>query len=246
MAERSYRGSVRRCRMRSAKGSVSTDAVAQRRFAYFLLFLVATGVLAVFVLSGIEPSPQSVRDTVGSWGVLAPIVFILIVAARPFIFFPSTLLFIAGGLAFGPVLGTLYSAAGGTVAGVITFVLARSLGREFVQARLSPRWRRLQDDEWGAGLVFLLNLIPIVPITAINYAAGLSRVSLRNYTLAVVGGLTPRAFAYSYFGDSLLEIGSTQFAIALLLLAVLVVVPTWLRRRWLARQRAGRQANDPS
>jgi uncharacterized membrane protein YdjX (TVP38/TMEM64 family) len=104
--------------------------------------------------------------------------------------------------------------------------------------------RRFQEDEWGAGLVFFLNLVPIVPITAINYAAGLSRVSLRQYMLAVVGGLTPRAFAYSYFGDSLLEIGSKQFAIALVLLVVLIIVPTWLRRRWLARQRAERIANE--
>lgn len=230
--------------MRSTK-LVTTDEIARRRFSYFLLFLVATGVLAVFILSGLEPSPQSVRDTVRSWGVLAPIAFIAILAARPFIFFPSTLLFIAGGLAFGPILGTLYSAAGSTVAGVVTFVLARSLGREFVQARLPPRWRRMQEDEWGAGLVFLLNLIPIVPITAINYAAGLSRVSLRHYTLAVVGGITPRAFAYSYFGDSLLEIGSTQFAVAIVLLGVLVIVPAWLRRRWLARRKAELEANRP-
>lgn len=221
-----------------------SDDVARRRFTYFVLLLVATGVLAAFVLSGIEPSPQSVRDTVRSWGLFAPIVFILILAARPFILFPSTLLFIAGGLAFGPVLGTLYSAVGCTVAGVITFLLARALGREFVQARLPARLRRFQEDEWGAGLVFFLNLVPIVPITAINYAAGLSRVSLRQYMLAVVGGLTPRAFAYSYFGDSLLEIGSKQFAIALVLLVVLIIVPTWLRRRWLARQRAERIANE--
>jgi len=220
------------------------DEVARRRFIYFLVFLIATAVLAVFVLSGIEPSPQSVRDTIHSWGVLAPIAFILILAARPFIFFPSTLLFIAGGLAFGPIFGTLYSALGGTAAGVITFVLARSLGREFVQARLPQRWRRFQEDEWGAGVVFFLNLVPIVPITAINYAAGLSRVSLRHYTVAVLGGLTPRAFAYSYFGDSLLEIGSRQFAIAVLLLAVLVIVPTWLRRWWFARQRAERKAEE--
>jgi uncharacterized membrane protein YdjX (TVP38/TMEM64 family) len=232
--------------MRAENDPASRDEVARRRFVYFLIFLVATAVLAAFVLSGIEPSPQAVRDTVHSWGVLAPIAFILILAARPFIFFPSTLLFIAGGLAFGPVLGTLYSAAGGTTAGVITFVLARALGREFVQARLPARWRRFQEDEWGAGVVFFLNLVPIVPITAINYAAGLSRVSLRQYTLAVLGGLTPRAFAYSYFGDSLLEIGSTQFAIAIALLAVLVIVPTWLRRRWFTRRRAERKANGSS
>lgn len=231
--------------MRVTKEALTGDEVARRRFAYFLLFVVATGVLAVFVLSGIQPNPQSVRNAVHSWGVLAPVAFVLIVAARPFIFFPSTLLFIAGGLAFGPVLGTLYSAAGGTAAGVITFLLARSLGREFVQARLPARWRRFQEDDWGAGVVFFLNLVPIVPITAINYAAGLSRVSLRHYTLAVIGGLTPRAFAYSFFGDSLLEIGSTRFAVAVLLLAALVIVPTWLRRRWFARQRANGKADGP-
>ena len=62
----------------------------------------------------------------------------------------------------------------------------------------------------GRGLIFFLNLVPVVPITAVCYGAGLSRVSLRDYTLGVIAGLTPRAFAYSFFGDSLLDIGSTQ------------------------------------
>ena len=64
-----------------------------------------------------------------------------------------------------------------------------------------------------------------MPITAVNYGAGLSRVSLGDYTLAVVAGLTPRAFAYSFFGDSLLDIGSTQFLAAIGVLCLLVIVP---------------------
>lgn len=182
-------------------------------------------------------TPESVRTAVVSWGALAPMAYIVILALRPFLFFPSTLLFIAAGLAFGPLLGTLYAAVGGTTGALVTFILARSLGREFVQARLPPRLRRMQEQEWGARLIFILNLVPIVPITAVNYGAGLSRVSLRHYTLAVIGGLTPRAFAYSFFGDSLLDIGSTQFLAAIGVLALLVIVPTVFRRHWFRQQR---------
>jgi uncharacterized membrane protein YdjX (TVP38/TMEM64 family) len=210
-------------------------AAARRRFVYFLCFLLATGIVALKVLHGADLTPEGVRDTVQRWGALAPLAYITVLAMRPFVFFPSTLLFIAGGLAFGPWFGTLYAAIGGTTAAVITFWLARALGREFVQARLPERLRRMQREEWGAGLVFFLNLVPIVPITAVNYGAGLSRVSPRHYTLAVIGGLTPRAFAYSFFGDSLLDIGSREFALAIALLALLVVVPTWLRRRFTSR-----------
>ena len=212
-------------------------ARARRRFAYFLCFVAASAVLAFLRLRDMPLTPESVRALVLSWGALAPIAYIVILAVRPFLFFPSTLLFIAAGLAFGPLLGTLYAAVGGTTAALVTFWLARSLGREFVQARLPARLRRLQEQEWGAGLIFFLNLVPIVPITAVNYGAGLSRVSLRQYTLAVIGGLTPRAFAYSFFGDSLLDIGSTQFLAAIAVLALLVIVPTLLRRRWLRHWR---------
>jgi len=210
-------------------------ARARRRFAYFICFLIGTGILAFMRLRDLPLTPESIRATVLSWGTLAPLVYVLLLALRPFLFFPSTLLFIAAGLAFGPLLGTVYAAIGGTTGAVVTFLLARSLGREFVQARLPARLHRLQEQEWGAGLIFFLNLVPIVPMTAVNYGAGLSRVTLRQYTLAVIGGLTPRAFAYSFFGDSLLDIGSGQFIAAIAVLALLVIVPAFLRRRWFRR-----------
>lgn len=212
-------------------------ARARRRFAYFVSFILATALLALFRLHDLPLTPESVRAAVLSWGRLAPFAYVVIVALRPFLFFPSTLLFIAAGLAFGPVFGTLYAAIGGTTAAVVTFVLARALGREFVQARLPVSLQRLHDAEWGAGLIFFLNLVPVVPITAVNYGAGLSRVSLRHYTVAVIGGLTQRAFAYSFFGDALLDIGSWRFIAAIAMLALLVIVPALLRWRWFARWR---------
>jgi uncharacterized membrane protein YdjX (TVP38/TMEM64 family) len=212
-------------------------ARARRRFAVFLGFLAVSAAVAYFNLRDIPLTPDGLRASVLDWGGLAPIAYITVVAMRPFVFFPSGLLFIVAGLAFGPLFGTLYAVIGGVIAAVITFLVARSLGREFVQARLPARLRGLQESEWGAGLIFVLLLVPVVPMTAVNYGAGLSRVSLAHYTLAVLGGLTPRAFAYCYFGDSLFDVGSPRFVAALAGLALLVVVPALLRYRWLARWR---------
>lgn len=226
--------SLLRCRLATRTDCVDPVSAdrARRRFAYFVCFVLATAVVAFFRLRGVDLTPEAVREAVLGWGPLAPLAFVSLLAVRPFVFFPSTLLFIAAGLAFGPWLGTLYAAIGGTIAAVVTFLLARALGRDFVQGRLPERLRRFHEQDWGAGLVFFLNLVPIVPITAVNYGAGLSRVPLGAYTLAVIGGLTPRAFAFGFFGDSLLDLGSWQFVAAIAILVLLIVLPTWVRRRW--------------
>ena len=202
------------------------------RFALFLAVVGVTGAFAVVRAGGRMPlSPQGVREVIVRWGALGPVVFTGMFALRPFVFFPSTLLFLAGGLAFGVGWGTLYAAVGATLGAVIGFAIARTLGYEFVRAQIGDRLAEMDANRWGAGLVFVLNLIPVVPITMINYGAGLSGMGVAPFTLAVVLGITPRAFAYSFFGHSLLNIGSRQFIWSLLLLVALVVVPLSIRYR---------------
>ncbi len=166
---------------------------------------------------------------IGQWGHLGPLVFTGAFALRPFIFFPSTLLFLAGGLAFGVGWGTTYAAVGGTLGAVLGFTIARTLGHDFVRAQLGDRLSEVKTDRWGAGVVLLLNLIPVVPMTMINYGAGLSGMGLLPFIIAVVCGITPRAFAYSFFGNALLDIGSAQFVVGLALLAALVLIPLLVR-----------------
>jgi uncharacterized membrane protein YdjX (TVP38/TMEM64 family) len=218
---------------------VLTQARPARRFVCFVILVALTGAVAVMRTRHHLPlSPEAVRDAVRSWGPLAPVIFTAAFVLRPFIFFPSTLLFLAGGLAFGVAWGTAYAAVGGTLGAVVGFGIARVLGRDFVQEQLGNLLPDLQHQRWGVGLVFLLNLIPIVPLTAINYGAGLSGMELLPFALAVAGGLTPRAFAYSFFGHALLHVHSHEFATAAALLLVLLVVPWWFRRH-LAKRVSG-------
>lgn len=206
------------------------------RFALFLLLVTATGAVGLMRMVGELPrTPEALREMVCSWGPLGPVVFAGAFALRPFVFFPSTLLFIAGGLAFGVARGTLYAAVGGTCGAVVGFMIARALGADFVRAQLGERWTDGLTTRWGMGAVLLLNLIPVVPMTAINYGAGLSGMSLLPFTVAVVGGITPRALAYSFFGHALFDLQSREIALAFALLGALVAVPLYFRRRLLTR-----------
>jgi len=210
-------------------------SVSDRAFLRFAGFLVVVGATGLFALwqahRGFHFTPDGLRDWVRGYGAWAPVVFTGAFVLRPFIFFPSSLLFLAGGLAFGVAWGTLYAAVGGTAGALVGFSFARALGREFVEAQTGVSIPEERRNHWGAGLVLLLNLIPIFPMTAINYGAGLSGMGMMPFTFAVIGGLTPRAFAYSFFGHSLLHVGSMEFRIGLAFLSTLVVIPLYLRRR---------------
>jgi uncharacterized membrane protein YdjX (TVP38/TMEM64 family) len=211
---------------------VGLTARAPRRFLFFVAFVLVTGAVAALrAWTDLPLTPEAVRDVIRSWGSAAPLIFTAAFVLRPFLFFPSTLLFLAGGLAFGIVWGTLYATTGATLGAIVGFTVARVLGREFVLMQFGDRLPDLQNGRWGAGLVLLLNLIPVVPMTAINYGAGLSGIGLLPFTVAVAVGLTPRAFAYSFFGHSLLNIGSKEFVLALGFLLGLLIIPVMVRRQ---------------
>lgn len=66
-------------------------------------------------------SPKEIRLWVLSFGVFAPLVFIGISIVRPFVLFPVSIVSVAGGLAFGPFFGTVYTLAGSMGAAAASF-----------------------------------------------------------------------------------------------------------------------------
>lgn len=209
--------------MRSVAGS-------KLRFGLFLLLLLTAPVtLWLLARQGWKPSPEAFHALVASWGLLGPVLYIGLFVIRPLILFPSIFLFIAGGLAFGAVLGTLYALAGALLGACVAFGLARRLGREYVEAKLGGRFSAAVRGDWGPRVVFFLNLLPVAPVSLINYGAGLSGLPLRRFLPATALGLAPRIFAYCFFGSALLA-GSRQLALASGLLGLLVLAPALWRR----------------
>jgi uncharacterized membrane protein YdjX (TVP38/TMEM64 family) len=127
-------------------------------------------------IANIEPALRAL-------GIWAPIGFAAIYATGTILFFPGALLGIAGGALFGPVWGTLWNLLGATLGATIAFLLARGIAGEWVAHRLGGRLRRLVDGVSAEGwrFVALMRLVPLVPFNLLNYALGLTRISLPAY-----------------------------------------------------------------
>lgn len=225
--------------MSSSAGSPDVPApVAGRLRLALLAAVVVGGSLAFFVLGA--PSPVEVRDAVDGLGAWAPAAWVLAYAGLTVAFFPGSVSTAASGLLFGPVVGTLLALVGATAGATVAFVVARRLGRDQVARLAGPRLQRVDDHLAQRGLlaVLYLRLVPLVPFSAFNYAAGVTAVSLRDFGLGTAIGIVPGTFAYAALGGSLDDLGSPLGLTAIGLVVVLAVAGPVLSRRLSTRHRA--------
>ena len=135
-------------------------------------------------------------------GALGPTLFIALYAVATVLFLPGSVLTLAGGALFGPVWGSLYSLAGATAGAVIAFLLARYVAGDCVGRKAHGWLARLVGgvEEEGWRFVAFVRLMPLFPFNLLNYALGLTRIPLIQYTLASAVCMLPGAFAYAYIG----------------------------------------------
>jgi len=112
----------------------------------------------------------------------------------------------AGGLLFGQVYGTLYTAPVATVSALIPFTIARQLCREWVESKLEGQRVNqvceLTSGRSGFTFILLLRLVPILPWEIQNYVAGLSKVSVPTMLIATLIGTAPGTFLLALLGSS--------------------------------------------
>ncbi|WP_205695882.1 TVP38/TMEM64 family protein [Conexibacter sp. SYSU D00693] len=118
--------------------------------------------------------------------------------------FPGPLLAGAGGLLFGTALGAPLAVLAVVLGAVLAFTIARRLAHDAVERLQGPRLRALREWVGQRGFLSVLyaRLMPGVPYTLVNYAAGLSPVRLRSFTAATALGAAPRTAAYAALGGS--------------------------------------------
>ena len=166
-------------------------------------------------------------------GVLAPIVFMLIYALATVLFLPGSVITLAGGALFGPVLGTLYNLTGATLGAVLAFLISRYLASDWVADKAGGKVKQLINGVEGEGWRFVafVRLVPLFPFNLLNYALGLTKIRLLHYLIATYVFMLPGAIAYTYLGYAGREaIGGGEgliqkVLIAFALLAVVAFLP---------------------
>lgn len=117
---------------------------------------------------------------------------------------PSLPLNLAAGAAFGPYYGALYAVIGAEIGAIGCFLVARALGREALSRvmKTEATFGQMCTDHQLMGVMFFALLIPIFPSEVMSYGAGLTKISLKSFTLATLFGMVPPTFAFTYLGSS--------------------------------------------
>lgn len=194
------------------RGITAALASTVRQTSRLRLGVIVTGVAALLAVALWVPVPSAVqlRDWAagaGSWLALVFVVIHVVTTVAPI---PRTAFTLAAGLLFGPVLGVTLAVVASTGSAVIAMLLVRltgwRLGRLVRHDAIGIVEDRLRARGWLA--ILSLRLIPVVPFSAINYAAGASTVRLLPYTVATAIGLLPGTAAIVILGNAIAGDGS--------------------------------------
>jgi uncharacterized membrane protein YdjX (TVP38/TMEM64 family) len=174
-------------------------------------------------------------------GIWAPIAYVILYVIATILVLPSTVLNLTGGAVFGPWFGTLWTSVGAILAAIAAFAFTRTVGRQAIAKRLKGRWQAMDAEirRGGVFYLFAIRLVPIMPYGLVNFAAGLTSVSFKDYLLGTTLGTVPSVLPFVLLGSSGLRAVSTGDLFPLLaslaLTGILVGGSTWYRRRLRSR-----------
>ncbi|MEM8807720.1 MAG: TVP38/TMEM64 family protein [Cyanobacteria bacterium P01_G01_bin.38] len=151
---------------------------------------------------------QGLLTGVLSWidnlGIIAPLVFIGLYIAVTVAFLPASIVTLGAGVVFGVVKGSLFVFVGAMLGATAAFLVGRYVARDWIAKKVANNEKFQAIDEAigreGRKIIFLIRLSPAFPFNLLNYALGLTKVSLKDYVLGTVG-ILPGTIMYVYLGS---------------------------------------------
>ncbi len=183
------------------------------------------------------PDRAQLRADIEAAGPVAPALFVLVYAVATLAPLPKNVFAVVAGLLFGLVVGVIVVLVAAMLGALAAFGLGRLLGRGAVERFIGTRAARVDALLHRRGLlaVVAVRLVPVLPFTAINYAAGLTAVRTRDYVIGTALGMIPGTISYTALGAYGTSPASWPFILAVLGLVTLsaggAVVPRGYRRR---------------
>lgn len=200
---------------------------------FFIVLLAVFIFLQLFWDIAAYVDPEKIQHLLADAGILAPVVYIVIMSLAVVVSpIPSIPLDIAAGIFFGPYLGTLYSVIGAVSGSVMSFMIARLLGRQLIERFLGGHiiFCGTCSDKLLTKVVFISRLLPFVSFDIISYGAGLTKMTLYKFCLATFLGMIPLTFIYNYFGSVIVAEKSIALVLGIILTVLFFLLPYWIER----------------
>jgi uncharacterized membrane protein YdjX (TVP38/TMEM64 family) len=180
----------------------------------FAVLLIGARQLNLFEI--VQTGLQNALIWIKGLGTLGVLVYILLYNLATVLFIPGSLLTLGGGAIYGVGWGSLYVFTAATLGATIAFLLGRYVAQGWVMQKLAKNQLfgaiSAAVAQEGFKIVLLMRLSPVFPFNLLNYAFGVTSVSLKDYVLGSIGML-PGTIMYVYIGSlagDLAMIGSKQ------------------------------------
>ena len=181
--------------------------------------------------------------------LFGPILFIIIYAIRPLLFFPATILTLLGGFLFGPI-GILYTIFGSNASAMVTFGIGWFFGQDILNNEedagvIQKYTRRMRDNSFET--VLIMRLI-FLPYDLVNYASGFLKINWRAFLAATAIGSVPGTISFVLFGASFgtldeLLAGEIQLNPVTVIVSVVVIGASIVLSRYIKRKEAQENEN---
>ncbi len=134
-----------------------------------------------------------------------PLIYIVLYALRPLLFFSSILLTLAGGFIFGPVWGILYTVIAANTSAMVAYVVGYFFGQGLLaddgsDGVIQRYAARMRKDSFET--VLIMRFI-FLPYDLVNYLAGFLRIDWKAFLLATALGSIPGTISFILFGAAI-------------------------------------------
>lgn len=166
--------------------------------------IIATIIATIYFMHlGVFKDIDALRGLVGDSIILGPILFMLLQIIQVVIpIIPGGISCAAGVLIFGPMAGFIYNYVGICIGSIIIFLLGRHYGKPFILRLVSDKtynkyigW--LDNEKRFERLFTLAIFFPIAPDDALCLMAGLTKMSVKKFTLIILLAKPASIFLYS-------------------------------------------------
>lgn len=186
------------------------------KITFVILIFLFCIALTVFILIPIikllatEEGRILIQDKVRSFGVFAPVLYVIMEVTHIVLaFIPGGPVEIIGGVLFGAFWGLILCEIGIFIATVIIYNLVKKFGKPIVDAFVSEdkfkKFKFLHDEKKLELIVFIILMIPGTPKDVISYMTSLTKIKpFRFYfiaTLARIPSVTSSAFMGATLGS---------------------------------------------
>ena len=214
-----------------------------------LLLLIVIAIIVLSRVFGVGEQLARLRTWIGSLGPLGPVVFTIVYAAATVAALPGSVLSVAAGALFGPVLGVVTVIVAATLGASLAFLVSRYFARQAIARWLenNERFRKLDDltEKHGDIIVAITRLVPLFPFNLLNYGFGLTKVPFRTYIMWSALCMLPGTILYVVGSAAIYEAAAEGRVPWILVIVVLLILGLITVLAKGARKRLGEEGMQP-